>query len=62
MIYYGYESEAAMRVISGEHLDALMAIYGSQAVCLQNARIISEIERLLRMNRSEARTEVRDWS
>lgn len=47
MTYWGYQSEEAIPIVSGEHLDALMAIYGCEATKETHRRILREIRRVL---------------
>lgn len=45
MTYYGYQSDESLCVVSGEHMDALRALYGYEAVRRRTERILREIEK-----------------
>jgi hypothetical protein len=48
MTYYGYSSDETLIIVSGEHLDALRAIYGCVAAEARKWRIMQAIEKVLR--------------
>ena len=62
MIYYGFDSEAAMHVVTGEHLDALAGSYGYRAVCKQNAQILQAIGEAIFESSGEGGREVEGFS